>query len=225
MARHVQIVLSNPVSADRDREFNDWYSQQHIPDLMRLPGFAGAQRYRLALPFAGTVPWSHMVLYDLDCDDLGAMLTELVDAHSDGRIAVSDVLDPASLTALVFSPAGAFQGVPGRRRQLFAALSKPAAGQEAEFNRWYDERHVPDVIRVPGILGAARYRLATRFLDPLDREQSYLALYDVDSEDLGGLAAQLRADVRSGRTEMSEAIDTSALTAFFLEPIGPAFTR
>lgn len=225
MARHVQIVLSNPVSADRDREFNDWYSQQHIPDLMRLPGFMAAQRYRLSLAFAGRVPWSHAVLYDLECEDLGTMLTELVDAHGDGRIAVSDVLDPASLTALVFSPLGGFQGVPGRRRQVFAALSRPAAGQEAEFNRWYDGRHVPDVIRVPGIFGAARYRLATGFLDPLGGGQDHLALYDVDSEDLGGLAAQLRADVRSGRTQMSDAIDTRALTAFFLEPIGPAFTR
>ncbi|PWR23303.1 DUF4286 family protein [Zavarzinia compransoris] len=225
MARHVQIVLSNPASIDRDREFNDWYGRQHIPDLMRLPGFKAAQRYRVALPFAGAVPWSHAVLYELECDDLGAMLAELVDAHGDGRIAVSDVLDTATLTALVFSPLGPHQGVKGRRRQVFAALSKPAAGREADFNAWYDGRHVPDVIRVPGIFGAGRYRLSTTFLDPLGQDQSYLALYDVDSEDLRALAAQLRADVRSERTQMSDAIDTGALTAFFLEPVGPVFIR
>ena len=31
-------------------------------------------------------------------------------------------------------------------------------GREAEFNRWYDNEHVPDAVRMlPGCIGAARY--------------------------------------------------------------------
>ncbi|PWR18494.1 DUF4286 family protein [Zavarzinia aquatilis] len=225
MARHVQIVLSNPASADRTAEFHDWYETQHIPDLMRLPGFVGAQRFRVALPFRGEVPWSHAVVYDLEGDDLGALLAELVDAHADGRIAVSDALDGATLTALVFSPQGPFHGEAGHRRQLFVALSRPTEGQEAAFNTWYDTTHVPEVCAIPGIFGARRYRLAMPFLDPLGEGQGYLALYDVDSADLDALAEEVRQRARDGRTRMSAAIDLKGLTAFFLEPLGPGVTR
>jgi len=219
MARHIQIVLSNPACGDREDEYNDWYDNQHIPDLMRLPGFVRATRYRLVRSFAGKAPWSYMVLYDLECEDLGAMLTELVDSHSDGRIAVSDVLDPESLTALVFSPVAPFTGEAGRRRQLFVALSRPTMGMEDEFNAWYDGRHVPDVIAIPGIFGAERFRLSLPFLDPGGLGERYLALYDVDCDDLGDLAARVAADARSGRTVMSAAIDMKSLIAFFLEPV------
>ncbi|MCF4164319.1 hypothetical protein L2U69_01495 [Zavarzinia compransoris] len=219
MARHIQIVLSNPASGDRDREYNEWYDGQHIPDLMGLKGFVGATRYRVVLPFAGKAPWSYMVLYELETEDLSAMLAELVDAHGDGRIAVSDVLDPASLTALVFSPVAAFQGTPGHRRQLFVALSKPSEGREDEFNTWYDGRHVPDVIAIDGIFGAERFKLAIPFLDPIGLGERYLAVYDVDCPDLRDLAARVAADARSGRAVMSDAIDMKSLTAFFLEPV------
>ena len=223
MARHVQIVLSNPASAERTAEFHDWYENQHIPDLMRLPGFIGAQRFRVALPFRGEVPWIHAVVYELEADDLGTVLGELVDAHADGRIAVSDVLDGATLTALVFSPLGPCQGLAGHRRQLFVALSRPTEGREADFNAWYDTTHVPEVTAIPGIFGAQRYRLAMPFLDPLGEGQGYLALYDVDCADLDTLAAEVRQRARDGRTRMSDAIDIQGLTAFFLEPLGPAF--
>lgn len=226
MARHVQIVLSNPVTPDRDAEFNDWYTNRHIPDLMTLPGFVRAQRYRLVHSFldqmAGPKPtWSYMVLYELEAPDLGAMLAELVDAHGDGRITVSDVLDHASLTALVFSPVSPFRGEVGRGRQIFLALSNPTLGQEAAFNDWYDGQHVPDVISIPGITGAERFRLAVTFLDPLGGGQQYLTLYDVDTDDVAGLADRVRRDARSGRTVMSDAIDLKALTALFFAPLGP----
>lgn len=50
------------------------------------------------------------------------------------------------------------------------------AGQEFEddFNRWYNEEHIPERLACPGFVGAQRYRDAT---NPL----SYLALYHLDS--------------------------------------------
>lgn len=225
MGRHVQIVLSNPASAEREREFNDWYDNRHVPDLMALPGFVGAQRFRVAVPLRGEVPWRYLALYELEGDDLSRVLADLVDAHADGRIAVSDVLDGASLTALVYSALGPLRGEIGRRRQLMLALSRPAEGQEAAFNAWYDDIHVPEVTAIPGIPAGQRYRLAMPFLDPLARGRDYLALYDVEAPDLPALAAEVGRRARDGRTRMSPAIDIEALQAFFLEPVGPAVLK
>ena len=47
------------------------------------------------------------------------------------------------------------------------------SGRETEFNRWYDEEHVPDAVRMlPGCIGAARYKVVLG-----DGSHQYMALY------------------------------------------------
>jgi Domain of unknown function (DUF4286) len=48
-------------------------------------------------------------------------------------------------------------------------------GVHDEFNRWYNERHVPDLLSCPGFLTARRYRC-------IDGQPQYLAIYEVESE-------------------------------------------
>jgi hypothetical protein len=48
-------------------------------------------------------------------------------------------------------------------------------GREADWNRWYDEVHVPAILGVPG------FRSVTRFAE-LGRPGHYLAIYAIDDE-------------------------------------------
>jgi hypothetical protein len=57
---------------------------------------------------------------------------------------------------------------------LLAVWNDIAAEDEAEFNAWYVEEHVPERLGIPGILSARRYRDAAA---PL----SYAAIYDTES--------------------------------------------
>lgn len=50
-----------------------------------------------------------------------------------------------------------------------------AKSKEEEFNRWYNDVHVPEVLACPGWLWGARYQA-------LDGEPRYLALYEMESE-------------------------------------------
>ena len=34
-------------------------------------------------------------------------------------------------------------------RYLFVVMTNSGEGKDAEFNRWYDNQHIPDVLRVP----------------------------------------------------------------------------
>jgi hypothetical protein len=43
---------------------------------------------------------------------------------------------------------------------------------EEEFNRWYDEEHIPERLAVPGFVGATRYRA-------VEGSPRYLALYEL----------------------------------------------
>jgi hypothetical protein len=89
---------------------------------------------------------------------------------------------------------------------LFVVLTNPVAGSnDAEFNRWYDERHIPDVLNVPGIVAARRFEAADTQPETGERTQSYLALYNVETDDLQGVLDQL--SIRSG-TEAMPVSDT-----------------
>ena len=66
-------------------------------------------------------------------------------------------------------------------RRLLAVESRCSdPSQEEEFNRWYDETHLPDVLETPGILRATRYENS----DPSEGQGKYLALYEIESEDI-----------------------------------------
>jgi len=45
---------------------------------------------------------------------------------------------------------------------------------EAEFNRWYDEEHVPRLLQVPGFLSAGRYVARS------EGQPKYLTLYEFE---------------------------------------------
>jgi len=105
MSRYVIVVLTN-ASSGRDDEFNEWYNNQHIPDVLKIPGFVAAQRFRLAdAQMDGTTsPWRYLALYELDTDDLAGALKELATRVGTPAMVMSDSLDMKAIGAYVFSP-------------------------------------------------------------------------------------------------------------------------
>ena len=51
-----------------------------------------------------------------------------------------------------------------------------AAKHDEEFNRWYNEEHIPERLAIPGVLSAARYQAVAG-------EPKYLACYELASPD------------------------------------------
>lgn len=46
-------------------EFEDWYEGEHVPLLMRVPGWRRVRRYRVR-PGAVGRPWTHLALHEID---------------------------------------------------------------------------------------------------------------------------------------------------------------
>ncbi len=95
--------------------------------------------------------------------------------------------------------------------------------REEEFNRWYDEVHLPDILSIPHVVAAQRFRLArdaSRSPGPWAAEDGprYLAIYELDTDDpdlilraVGELRPRLVAE---GRTiDVLEITSTTFLTA------------
>lgn len=103
---------------------------------------------------------------------------------------------------------------------LMVVGSNPAAPeQEAEFNRWYVEEHLDDVLAVAGFKAARRYTLSP--VRPMaDTEPSpygYLAVYEVEADDLEVAGRDLQAALDSGGIPISETFDLSGFSVDFYE--------
>jgi hypothetical protein len=83
------------------------------------------------------------------------------------------------------------------RSGLLAVWNDIAAEDEAQFNAWYVEEHVPERLGIPGILSARRYRDAAA---PL----SYAAIYDLES--VAALAAPAYLERLANPTPRTRAI-------------------
>ncbi len=64
-----------------------------------------------------------------------------------------------------------------RAKGLLLVAMEVEPAHEAEFNRWYDEEHVPERLSHPGILTGRRFR-------SVQGAPKYLALYDLESPEV-----------------------------------------
>lgn len=76
MTKYIQTVVTAPV-AGQEQEFNHWYDNTHLPEVLALPGFVAAQRYELVGPDAEERA-SYLAVYDIETDDIDATFKALV---------------------------------------------------------------------------------------------------------------------------------------------------
>lgn len=86
-------------------------------------------------------------------------------------------------------------------QHIFIAATNPIPGREAEFNRFYDEMHVPDVLAAPGWVAAQRYRLTNEQRPDQSPPWKYLAVYEVTCPDGQILTALRKRDKPSREPE------------------------
>lgn len=94
-------------------------------------------------------------------------------------------------------------------------LSNPVADRDDAFNRWYDEVHLADVFKVPGVVGAERYRFRS------GEDWKYLAVYDLDCDDPKQVEQELLARAGSEAMPLSDAFDLSRFFMGSAEVITP----
>jgi hypothetical protein len=104
MAKHVFVVLTNSVEGKEDA-YNDWYTNVHLGDVLKVPGIVAAQRFKLSDVQRGEppFPWHYLALYEIDTDDLNHTLAVLKEHSGTSAMVISDALAPERL-AWFFQP-------------------------------------------------------------------------------------------------------------------------
>lgn len=105
-ARHLLLVLSNAQPGEDDA-FNEWYDQVHVPEVLALPGYRAATRYRVEPNPTDEHPaHRYVTLYEVDVEPTEAVATTLAAAEA-GRIHMSPSArtdDAAILTLTMVAP-------------------------------------------------------------------------------------------------------------------------
>jgi hypothetical protein len=157
-------------------EFHDWYDQEHVPERLRVPGFLNADRW-----IADDNPMVHVATYDLEN---AAVLSSPPYRAVGGANQSVWTKRVTSMCRRIMRYEGE-QLVPGDQTAapgagaLLVASMTPDPDAEAEFNDWYDNEHLPNLSRVPGVLSARRFRATDT-----ESERRYLSLYHLRDRDV-----------------------------------------
>ena len=213
------LAITNCTDASKSEEFNYWYNHMHVPDV------TGPGIFRHAIRFANSDPASPAGQYVATYETAWEEVEKAMPAHREASARVRGDEDRG--TPLI-QPVTV--GVFKRKGGEFNATAKPALGillvlsnckdthDEKEFNRWYVDVHIPD------ILDTGAYHTAYRYVstDPEATKGKYLALYETDIRDAAAAREKLSAvrDDWTARGRLYDGIDVVAsLTADRIWPM------
>ncbi len=163
------LAVWTDIAPEVEREFNDWYNSEHIPQLLGVPGFLSGRRYQ-----AVEGEPKYLALYDL---------TDAEVLKSDAFRQVREM--PTEWTKKMLP---LFRNTAiGAYRQIFSHGTRPAQDadfvltvrlnipteKEQEFNEWYNIDHLPALVGVPGVHCARRYVA-------VEGDPKYLAVYEMN---------------------------------------------
>jgi hypothetical protein len=150
------------LEAEREREFGAWYEREHARAMLAREGWRRLRRYRCTdgQPFAS--------LYDLDDGVATEPHLSAAPFRSD-RFAARGVRNYHARTWREIHDEGEH---PARARWLNIVSVDIEDAHAAEFNRWYNEVHVPEILGCPGWLANRRYEC-------VDGDPRFLAIYEL----------------------------------------------
>jgi hypothetical protein len=111
-------------------------------------------------------------------------------------------------------------------RHVQIALSSPCPGREEELERWYDEQHLPDVLRLDGFVSAQRFRLHGEPRGGVKVPAwQILVIYEIESDNLEMTLAQIPKVIGTPDMPRSDALDMDRALLFAATRMGPPVTR
>ena len=118
MQKHVFIALTNCVDGGNEEEFNDWYTNVHARDILKVPGFVKATRYKLSsaqVMDEHRITHRYLAIYEVESDDIEATLKGLPQNLEELAIAGwqgNENLDVMGAISLMFTPIASISSEP-----------------------------------------------------------------------------------------------------------------
>lgn len=98
MARWILAVETDCVDPSREEEFNEWYDNTHLQDILESTGMLSATRYKNSLAAEGR--GKYLALYEIETNDINQTMAafgeHVMRLHEQGR--TSELVNVVSMT-------------------------------------------------------------------------------------------------------------------------------
>src|SRR5262249_33934400 len=155
-----------------DADFNRWYNEIDIPDVLKVAGYRRARRgQRLQVPMLPPAAPSeeldqYVALYDIDSPDIQRTMLDMLMASKKMEIKgrttdLLKVVERVYYRQLGSSRTPARVPTSGKNRYVLVERVECCRDDatDNQLSDWYDTQHVPDMLGIEGIVKATRYQL------------------------------------------------------------------
>jgi hypothetical protein len=122
MKRCKLVVFTSPREGQEDH-YNKWYTEQHLPDVVAVPGFVSAQRFKLTDGMGSPHRHQYLAIYEIVSDDPQAVIAEMMGRRDTPAMVISHALDLDGATFGLFEPCSPV---------VTAAASTPKTGDRSQ---------------------------------------------------------------------------------------------
>jgi hypothetical protein len=179
------VIYAKCIRAPEEPEWDNWEDDVHTPALCAGAGPWVATRFELtARPQPGMpgIGFTHVTIYELDDPDVAAQATRALDADDALRAAGHMHAAHATIGVDVFVAHGPFGEKPMPSPALHGHILTNVLcidpAREAEWDSWYDEQHVPDMLSCGAFAAMSRWQRTPR----VRAGSNFLTLYDVSAK-------------------------------------------
>lgn len=247
--RYAYLVMADPFPG-REFVFNDFYQNTHMGDLVQLPGWMGAQRFRLVPEVTPRrikplYRRGNLIIWDQESTDLDKLRKDANAAIAGGKSRLIPGFDyspegPVSVTYQVlaarrarpdgsrpFIPDYADNRTPRPNRYAMLDFVDPAAGTDDAAFEAALSKHVAEVLVLPGFMAAQPFRFAPP--PPSARPSSlsftrYLVIWETEGPSAQVLQDTLDAAVKAGTVAALPADPATAQSSWWVT-ISPHITK
>jgi hypothetical protein len=179
-----------------EEEFNAWYNTEHLPDLLRLPGFLDGARY-----VAEKGGPKYLAVYEFSSADVlqSADFQKYRANPTPWSRRMSPTVIGKNMTRIVgeqIFPAAVEQPERGMAPALQIGRMSVPENVDTEWNTWYNTEYIPGYRTVPGVIYARRYRV-------VEGASRYTTVYEFEHTKVSESAAwnqqREHSSPRSGR--------------------------
>jgi hypothetical protein len=87
-----KLIVLAKAKVGRDADLTRWYVRQHMPDMLRIPGFSAARLFRaIKTPESGFTFYAE---FEMRTEDLAQSLAEMVARQNTPLLPFTDASDP-----------------------------------------------------------------------------------------------------------------------------------
>jgi hypothetical protein len=231
--RYAYLVFANPVPG-REVEFNDWYQNMHMGDLVQHPGWIGAQRFRIVVdvkpkPTEAGYTQGYLIIWDQEDPEPGAIVQRNRPSPAWG-FADSPTMTYEALGTKITREDGKGPTLVKDKtsvrpfRYILMDHENPLPGKEAEFGKAMDQE-IKQVLALPGWLAAQRFVLVHKGQGEKFNKAQYLTIWETEGVSAPAVNDTLMQAKKSGAVAANPAADTKGAEMVYWEPISPFITK